>query len=121
MGKQEKSTKPYKKPGNPAWEEGFCFLVNNPEDDYIVFKVVNEKDDQILGIWIIIISRVKMNHTIIIGEFIYSISALFGEINLEIVQQTFKLAQCKSEGKINLSMALKVSIPFSAIFLFYAQ
>lgn len=58
------------------------------------------------------------NHTIIIGEFIYSISALFGQINLEVVQQTFKLAQCKSEGKINISMALKV-YPFFQLFSFF--
>ncbi|KAL1513440.1 hypothetical protein ABEB36_002851 [Hypothenemus hampei] len=89
VGEQEMSTKINKNPNDPAWEEGFMCLITSLEKN-ITFNVIDDKHGEILG------------------EFVYNTDALFEEEDLQIKNQTFRLSQCKSSGKINLSITLRI-------------
>ncbi|KAF7287123.1 hypothetical protein GWI33_002500 [Rhynchophorus ferrugineus] len=90
VGKQEKTTKTFKKPRDPVWEEGFTFLVPNPEDDYVIFTVFNEKEETV------------------IGTLIYSINELFNEEDYTFEKKSFRLSRCDTDSEINLSMNLRI-------------
>lgn len=90
VGKQQRTTKTFKKQIDPVWEEGFIFLVPNPEDDYVVYKLFNEKEEKI------------------IGSVIYSIDTLFHEDDFTVHKKIFKLSQCETDSEIYISMNLKI-------------
>lgn len=77
--------------GDPVWEQGFTFLVANPESDTLYVHVMDQKTGQELG------------------TLIYNLSALADKKSLEITKQPFALAKSGPESKIILSMRLKVS------------
>lgn len=77
--------------GDPVWEQGFTFLVANPESDTLYINVVDQKTGQELG------------------SFVYNLSALADKKSLEITKQPFALAKSGPESKVVLSMRLKVS------------
>lgn len=75
--------------GDPVWEQGFTFLVSNPESDTLYIHILDQKTGQELG------------------TLIYNLSALADKKSLEITKQPFSLAKSGPESKIVLSMRLK--------------
>lgn len=74
----------------PVWEQGFTFLVGNPDNDTLQLKIMDQKTDKE------------------IGRFTYILSALLEKQNLEIVSQPFQLQKSGPESKITMSMSLRI-------------
>ncbi|XP_043251103.1 extended synaptotagmin-3 isoform X1 [Colletes gigas] len=75
---------------DPVWEQGFTFLVSNPETGVLHIKITDEKT------------------TFIVGELSYNISLLLGENNLEVAQQPYDLQKAEADSKLILSMSLNI-------------
>ncbi|XP_031833796.1 extended synaptotagmin-like protein 2 isoform X2 [Nomia melanderi] len=75
---------------DPVWEQGFTFLVSNPETGILHLKITDEKT------------------TLVVGEMNYNISLLLKQNNLEITQQPYDLQMAEADSKIILSMSLNI-------------
>ncbi|XP_076165334.1 extended synaptotagmin-like protein 2 isoform X2 [Ptiloglossa arizonensis] len=75
---------------DPIWEQGFTFLVSNPETGVLHIKITDEKT------------------TLVVGEMSYNISLLLGQNNLEITQQPYDLQMAEADSKLILSMSLSI-------------
>ncbi|XP_051167181.1 extended synaptotagmin-1 isoform X3 [Leptopilina boulardi] len=75
---------------DPVWEQGFTFLVANPETGTMSFKITDEKSGMIVG---------TMN---------FNISTLLEKANFELKQSPFDLEQSGRESKLIMSMILKI-------------
>nr|XP_003699532.1 PREDICTED: extended synaptotagmin-2 [Megachile rotundata]XP_012139259.1 PREDICTED: extended synaptotagmin-2 [Megachile rotundata]XP_012139262.1 PREDICTED: extended synaptotagmin-2 [Megachile rotundata]XP_012139273.1 PREDICTED: extended synaptotagmin-2 [Megachile rotundata] len=75
---------------DPIWEQGFTFLVSNPETGILHIKITDEKTG------------------LIIGEMSYNISLLLKENNLELSLQPFDLQMAEADSKLILSMSLNI-------------
>lgn len=75
---------------DPVWEQGFTFLVSNPETGILHIKITDEKTG------------------LIVGEMSYNISLLFKQSNLEISQQPYDLQMAEADSKLILSMSLNI-------------
>ena len=76
---------------DPVWEQGFMFLVANPESDTLYLRVYDKKTGSELG------------------ELDFILSALSKETNLETQKQPFALLRSGPDSKITLSMHLRVN------------
>lgn len=90
VGKQNEQTGVQMRTDEPVWEQGFTFLVGNPDNDTLQLKIMDQKTDKE------------------IGRFTYILSALLEKQNLEIVSQPFQLQKSGPESKINMSMSLRI-------------
>ncbi|XP_047354620.1 extended synaptotagmin-1 isoform X1 [Vespa velutina] len=75
---------------DPVWEQGFTFLVSNPESSIMHIKIIDEKT------------------IMIIGEMSYKISLLIEKDNLEVGQQPYDLQMAETDSKLVLSMSLSI-------------
>ncbi|KOC62039.1 Extended synaptotagmin-2 [Habropoda laboriosa] len=75
---------------DPIWEQGFTFLVSNPESSILHIKITDEKT------------------SFIVGEMNYNISSLLMQNNLEIKQQPYDLQMADVDSKLILSMSLNI-------------
>lgn len=79
---------------NPVWEQGFTFLVANPESDTLYVKILDQKTGQELG------------------ALVYNLSSLADKKDLEVRQQPFGLSKSGPDSKVILSMHLRVTRNF---------
>ncbi|XP_029662541.1 extended synaptotagmin-2 isoform X2 [Formica exsecta] len=75
---------------DPVWEQGYTFLVSNPETGILYIKIIDEKT------------------TITVGEMSYNLSLLLEKNNLEITQQPYDLQMAEADSKLVLSMSLNI-------------
>ncbi|XP_070155896.1 extended synaptotagmin-2 isoform X2 [Polyergus mexicanus] len=75
---------------DPVWEQGYTFLVSNPETGILYIKIIDEKT------------------TITVGETSYNLSLLLKKNNLEITQQPYDLQMAEADSKLVLSMSLNI-------------
>ncbi|KAH0949266.1 hypothetical protein HN011_000641 [Eciton burchellii] len=75
---------------DPVWEQGFTFLISNPETGVLHIKIIDERT------------------TVILGEMNYNLSLLLEKNNLEITQQPFDLQMAEVDSKLVLSMSLNI-------------
>lgn len=75
---------------SPVWEQGYTFLVANPENDTLQLKVMDQKTQSE------------------IGRYTYLIAHLMEKKNLEIVTQPFQLQKSGPESKVLLSLSLRI-------------
>lgn len=71
-------------------EQGFTFLVANPENDTLQLKVIDQKT------------------TNEIGKFTYIIGHLLEKKNMEIISQPFQLEKSGPESKIVMALSLRI-------------
>lgn len=90
MGKDSQQTAVQMRTGDPVWEQGFTFLVANPESDTLYVTILDQKTGQE------------------IGSLVYNLTALVDKKSLAVTQQPFALAKSGSDSKIILSMYLRV-------------
>lgn len=90
VGKFVERTSTLKRTDVPVWEQGFTFLVANPENDTLKLNIVDHKTDKDLG------------------EFSYTLNSLLSKTNLELVSQPFQLQKSGPTSKITLSLKLKI-------------
>lgn len=76
---------------HPVWEQGFTFLVSNPENDSIFLTIMDQKTNTE------------------IGNLVYKIKNLGNRTNLEISKEPFTLQKAGAESKVVMSMHLRVS------------
>lgn len=74
----------------PVWEQGYTFLVANPENDTLQLKIVDQK---------------TQNE---IGKLTYILAHLMDKPNMEIVSQPHQLQKSGPESKIILAMSLRI-------------
>ncbi|XP_050444706.1 extended synaptotagmin-2 isoform X2 [Cataglyphis hispanica] len=75
---------------DPVWEQGYTFLVSNPETGVLYIKIIDEKT------------------TITVGEMSYNLSLLLEKNNLEITQQPYDLQMAEADSKLVLSLSLNI-------------
>ncbi|KRT81174.1 C2 domain containing protein [Oryctes borbonicus] len=75
---------------DPVWEEGFTFLIRNPETDTVYVQINDQKTGSELG-------SLDVN-----------LSSLSNKANLEIVKQPFTLSKSGPYSKIILSLRLRI-------------
>ncbi|KAG5322758.1 ESYT2 protein, partial [Pseudoatta argentina] len=75
---------------DPVWEQGFTFLVSNPETGVLHIKIIDEKT------------------AITVGEMSYNLSLLLEKSNLEVMQQPYDLQKAEVDSKLVLSMTLNI-------------
>ncbi|XP_076645887.1 extended synaptotagmin-like protein 2 isoform X2 [Halictus rubicundus] len=90
VGGDKKRTATLLRSCDPVWEQGFTFLVSNPETSILHIKITDEKT------------------AFIVGEMNYNISLLLKENNLEITQQPYDLQMAEADSKLILSMSLSI-------------
>lgn len=83
---------------NPVWEQGFNFLVANPESDTLRLTVLDNKTGNELGC------------------LTYNVRNLGGQERLAVDRQPFGLMKSGPESKITLAMYLRVSWLLSLFF-----
>lgn len=74
----------------PIWEQGFTFLVANPDNDTLQMRIVDQKTDKELG------------------RLTYILGALLEKTNMEIVSQPFQLQKSGAESKLTITLALRI-------------
>lgn len=74
------------------WEEGFTFLLPNPENDTLSLRVVDKKTDTELG------------------QLSLKMKSLCNKNCFEIIKEPFSLMRSGPESKVILSLRLRVSI-----------
>lgn len=92
-GKKSQQTGAIRRTDAPVWEQGFTFMISNPENDALQLKLIDQKTDKELGL------------------FSYALNALLDKPNMTVVEQPFQLQRSGPLSKVNLSLALKVLIP----------
>ncbi|XP_055847648.1 extended synaptotagmin-2 isoform X2 [Episyrphus balteatus] len=90
VGKQTEQTPVQLRNDSPVWEQGFTFLVGNPDNDTLQMKIFDQKTGNE------------------IGRFSYILSTLVTMKDMQIVSQPFQLQKSGPESKIVMTLALKV-------------
>lgn len=90
VGKVSKQTAAFKRTDLPVWEQGFTFLVGNPENDTLQIRIVDQKTGKDLG------------------QYTYVLNILLTKNGLQVVSQPFQLQKSGPTSKINMSLALKI-------------
>lgn len=90
LGKQSEQTSAVRRTDAPVWEQGFTFLVSNPENDTLQLKLTDQKTEKDLGV------------------FSYVLRNLLESPGMEIVAQPFQLQKSGPTSKITMSLVLKV-------------
>ncbi|XP_044595358.1 extended synaptotagmin-2 isoform X1 [Cotesia glomerata] len=73
---------------DPIWEQGFTFLVGNPETSSLNIRILDDKTGSV------------------VGTLTYSISMLMTKLNLEDMQHPYDLQNADPESKVIMSMSL---------------
>lgn len=90
VGKKTEQTSIQMRTDAPVWEQGFTFLVGNPDNDTLQLKVVDQKTGNILG------------------TLMFILSTLMEKKNLELMSQPFQLQKSGPETKIIMSLSLRI-------------
>lgn len=90
VGKISRQTGALRRTDQPVWEQGFTFLVGNPENDTLQVKIIDQKTEKELG------------------QFTYILSTLLNKNDLQVVSQPFQLHKSGPNSKITMSLALKI-------------
>lgn len=75
---------------SPVWEQGFTFLVNNPDNECLNIKIYDQKTGND------------------IGQYTYTLSTLLKQFNMEVIQQPFQLQKSGPESKLYMSLSLRI-------------
>lgn len=94
VGNVEWKTSSKKETDTPVWEQGFTFLVANPEHEVLNIRVAGKNPDE--------------KHGDPLGRFSFKISELLTQNDLQIVSQPFQLKKSGPSSKIIMSLALKI-------------
>lgn len=90
VGKKKEQTAVQMRTDSPVWEQGFTFLVGNPDNDTLQLKLIDQKTEKELG------------------QFTYILRQLLEKDNMETVSQPFQLQKSGAESKINMQLSLKI-------------
>ncbi|XP_063973441.1 extended synaptotagmin-2 isoform X2 [Diachasmimorpha longicaudata] len=75
---------------DPIWEQGFSFLVANPETNNLNIRIVDEKTGSVVGV------------------LVYNIANLLTKVDMEDMQQPYDLVNASPESKLIMSTTLRI-------------
>ncbi|XP_044755203.1 extended synaptotagmin-1-like [Coccinella septempunctata] len=105
VGNVTKTTQQCLKTADPKWDEGFCFLVPNPQNNSLELKVMD----------------VTMKRQI--GQLEFKIKVLLERKNMRMARQPFKLIKSGEKSEITMTLSLKImtinDVTVSQIFFFW--
>ncbi|KRG01713.1 extended synaptotagmin-2 isoform X3 [Drosophila mojavensis] len=90
VNKQKKQTAMILRDDSPVWEQGFTFLVTNPNNESLNIKIYDQKTGND------------------IGQFTYTLSTLLKQFNMEVIQQPFQLQKSGPESRLYMSLSLRI-------------
>lgn len=90
VGKQQEVTTVQMRTSDPVWEQGFTFLVNNPDSDSLFIKVFDQKT------------------TREIGYLEYKLRSLLDKPDLQVDSEPYRLTRSGPDSKINFSLKLRI-------------
>ncbi|XP_062559406.1 extended synaptotagmin-2 isoform X2 [Armigeres subalbatus] len=90
VGKKTEQTSVQMRTDAPVWEQGFTFLVGNPDNDTLQLKIIDQKTSNTLG------------------TLTYILSGLMEKNNLELMSQPFQLQKSGPETRVIMSLSLRV-------------
>ncbi|KAH8311734.1 hypothetical protein KR044_007758, partial [Drosophila immigrans] len=90
VNKQKKQTAMILRDDSPVWEQGFTFLVTNPDNECLNVKIYDQKTGND------------------IGQYTYTLSTLLKQFNMEVIQQPFQLQKSGPESKLYMSLSLRI-------------
>ncbi|XP_052848049.1 extended synaptotagmin-2-B isoform X2 [Drosophila gunungcola] len=93
VNKQKQQTAMIMRDDSPVWEQGFTFLVSNPDNESLIIKIYDQKTGND------------------IGQYTYSLSTLLKQFNMEVIQQPFQLQKSGPESKLFMSLSLRILQP----------
>lgn len=95
VGKGTRQTGAIRRTDAPVWEQGFTFLVQNPENDSLQLKLIDQKTEKELG---------QLN---------YTLRQLLEKQDMELVAQPFQLQRSGPTATVLMSLTLKLLRPAS--------
>ncbi|XP_016975696.2 extended synaptotagmin-2-B isoform X1 [Drosophila rhopaloa] len=93
LNKQKQQTAMIMRDDSPVWEQGFTFLVSNPDNESLIIKIYDQKTGND------------------IGQYTYTLSTLLKQFNMEVIQQPFQLQKSGPESKLFMSLSLRILKP----------
>ncbi|XP_016999089.2 extended synaptotagmin-2 isoform X2 [Drosophila takahashii] len=93
LNKQKQQTAMIMRDDSPVWEQGFTFLVSNPDNESLNIKIYDQKTGND------------------IGQYTYTLSTLLKQFNMEVIQQPFQLQKSGPESKLYMSLSLRILKP----------
>ncbi|XP_017085525.1 extended synaptotagmin-2 isoform X1 [Drosophila eugracilis] len=93
VNKQKQQTAMIMRDDSPVWEQGFTFLVSNPDNESLNIKIYDQKTGND------------------IGQYTYTLSTLLKQFNMEVIQQPFQLQKSGPESKLYMSLSLRILKP----------
>ncbi|XP_046806715.1 extended synaptotagmin-2 isoform X3 [Lucilia cuprina] len=90
VGKQKQQTAMIMRDDSPVWEQGFTFLVGNPDNDTLQIRIYDQKTGSE------------------IGQYGYVIASLMNKERMELVSQPFQLQKSGPESKLIMSLSLRI-------------
>ncbi|KAH8246798.1 hypothetical protein KR032_000047, partial [Drosophila birchii] len=93
VNKQKQQTAMIMRDDSPVWEQGFTFLVSNPDNESLNIKIYDQKTGND------------------IGQYTYTLSTLLKQFNMEVIQQPFQLQRSGPESKLYMSLSLRILKP----------
>ncbi|XP_059621381.1 extended synaptotagmin-2 isoform X2 [Phlebotomus argentipes] len=90
VGKKQEQTAAQMRTDAPVWEQGFTFLVSNPENDSVQLRIMDQKTEKELG------------------KLAYPLSSLLAKANMDVISEPFNLQKSGPIAKIILSMSLRI-------------
>ncbi|CAD6991620.1 unnamed protein product [Ceratitis capitata] len=93
VGKHKEQTAMIMRDDSPVWEQGFTFLVSNPENESLQIRIMDQKTNNE------------------IGQYTYPLNLLLPKKNMELVSQPFQLQKSGPESKLIMSLSLRILKP----------
>ncbi|KAH8278506.1 hypothetical protein KR018_004322, partial [Drosophila ironensis] len=93
VNKQKQQTAMIMRDDSPVWEQGFTFLVSNPDNESLNIKIFDQKTEKD------------------IGQYTYPLVTLLKQFNMEVIQQPFQLQKSGPESKLYMSLSLRILQP----------
>ncbi|XP_068157205.1 extended synaptotagmin-2 isoform X3 [Drosophila tropicalis] len=93
LNKQKQQTAMIMRDDSPVWEQGFTFLVSNPDNESLNIKIYDQKTGND------------------IGQYTYTLSTLLKQFNMEVIQQPFQLQKSGPESRLYMSLSLRILQP----------
>lgn len=90
VGKVTEQTGVLKRTDVPVWEQGFSFLVANPENDTLQLRIIDQKTEKELG------------------QLSYILGTLLKKDKMMVEVQPYQLQKSGAESKITMSLSLKI-------------
>lgn len=89
-GKQQHQTAVQMRTDAPVWEQGYTFLIANPENDTVQLRIVDQKTGNDLG------------------QYTYLLSGLLAQPGMQVAQQPYQLQKSGADSRIEMSLRMRI-------------